>query len=177
MFDAPSRKTVYAAPQKPIDIDQRYLVKVAQIVDEGISKYADPSKGEKFHNLRWHFRVASADTKEPILTTDGEPWEHVQWTTSKTGKNPNGAGMTATARLWMEALLGRLVEDDELDAKAITADMLIGKVASCLFENKVTVSQEGESTTKLAILRLTPYRGEGAVKPKPVPKPEESLAF
>lgn len=176
MFDTPSKKTLFVAPAEPIDVDQRYLVKVAKIEDEGVSKFADPAKGEKFHNLRWHFRVAHSDTKEAILNAEGDAWEHVQWTTSKTGRNPNGAGMTATARLWMEALLGRPVEDDELESRSITADMLINKVASCIFEEKEAENQQGEAYTKLVILRLSPFRAEAA-KPKPAPKPEESLAF
>lgn len=176
MFDAPSRKTIFAPPAEPIDVDQRYLVKLMKIEDEGVSKFADAAKGEKFHNLRWHFRVAYADTKLPILTADDEPWEHVQWTTSKTGKNPSGAGMTATARLWMEALLGRPIDDEELVAKQITSDDLIDKVASCLFQEKDAVNQEGVDYTKLTILKLSPYRGDTA-KPKPAAKPETALAF
>lgn len=175
MFDTPSRKTVFVAPSQPIDVDQRYLVRLMKIEDEGVSKFADPAKGEKFHNLRWHFRVAHADTKEPILSAEDEPWEHVQWTTSKTGKSPNG-GMTATARLWIEALLGRTMEDEDITPDL--PDQLIGKVASCLFESNEKISQEGEAYTKLSILRLSPYRGEAAApKPKPAPKAEESLAF
>ena len=172
MFQAPSKRTVYAAPAEEIDVDQRYLFRLIKIVDEGVSKFADAAKGEDFHNLRWHFRVAFADSPTtPIYTSDGEPWEHVEWTTSKTGKNPKN-GMVAKARAWMEALIGRALDDDEI--RPDMDDQLIDHVASGLFENKENTNQmTGEVTTQLRILRLSPYKAKApASKPR-----EEAAAF
>lgn len=175
MFDAPSKGTSFVAPREPIDIDLRYIFKLIKLEDQGVSKFADPAKNETFHNVQWTFNVAKHDTKEVIFNIDNEPWEHIEYTTSKTGKNPKN-GMVAKARLWMEALLGHALEDDE-----ITADlpsMLLNKYGSGFFEEKEIESQTGEMYTKFKILKLGPYRAgaKAEEKPKPKPKPEPVAA-
>jgi hypothetical protein len=173
MFDAPSRGTSYVAPRESIDIDQRYIFKLVKLEDQGISKFADQANGQTFHNIQWTFRVAVQDTKEVIFNVDNEPWEHVEYTTSKTGKNPKN-GMIAKARLWMEALLGHSVEDEE-----ITADLpqqLLQRYGSGFFEEKEVEAQDGTTYTKLKILKLGPYRAGKTEEPKPEPKPEPVAA-
>lgn len=168
MFQAPGKTTKYVAPQEPIDIDQRYIFKLVNLEDQGVSKFADEAKGETYHNIQWTFYVAHQETRKAVMNVDGEPWEHIEYTTSKTGKNPKN-GLVAKARLFIEALLGHSVEDDE-----ITADLpqtLIGKYGSGFFEEKEMESQTGETYTKLKILKLGPYRAGKTEEPKPAPKP------
>lgn len=174
MFQAPSRTTTYTAPAEDIDINERYLFKLAKLEDEGVSKFADPAKGETFHNIRWHYRVALAsDPSKPILDTEGKPWEHVEWTTSKTGKNPK-SGVAAKARLWAEALIGHALEDDEIDDGL--SDRILNKVASGLFEEKELTNQSGEVYTRLRIMRLSPLKTKAGAAPAPTPVPTPTPA-
>jgi hypothetical protein len=173
MFDTPKQTTSYVAPAEPIDVDQRYLFKLTHLEDEGVSKFADPAKNETFHNIRWHFKVANAETKQAIKDIDGGDWEHVEWTTSKTGKNPKN-GMVAKARLWIEALLGHSVEDDEIGADM--PSMILNKYGQGFFEEVERESQSGEMYTKLRIMRLSPYKASGKAEPKPEPRPVAAAA-
>lgn len=171
MFQTPQKTTSYVAPAEPIDIDQRYIFKLVELEDQGVSKFADPAKNETFHNIQWTMHVAHYATKEVVFNVDKEPWEHVEYTTSKTGKNPKN-GMIAKARLWIEAFLGHAVEDDE-----ITPDLpslILNKYASGFFEEKEVEAQDGSLYTKLKILKLSPLKASGvaAEKPKAEPKPQ-----
>lgn len=166
MFQAPSKTASYAASAEPIDVNERYLFKLVKLGDEGVSKFADQAKGENFHNIRWHFRIALASNPSvPILTTDNDPWEHVEWTSSKTGKNPKN-GMVAKARAWAEALIGYALEDGDIDDTL--GDRIMDKVATGFFEEKEIVGQTGEAYTRLKIMRLSPMRGK-AEAPAPAP--------
>jgi hypothetical protein len=148
MFDAP-KSTTYVAPAEPIDVMQRYLVKVADLQDQGVSKFAPPDK--PYSRIRWVFRMAHLDGT-PILDIDGNAYEHYDYTSSKTSKG----GMTATARLWMEALLGPL-EDSEIDGQIV--GRLKDKVAIALFEERV--SEQGEEVSqRIKILKLAQYTGK-----------------
>lgn len=173
MFQQP--KTIsYVAPAEPIDVNQRYLLKVADLVDQGVSKYADPADPNPTHRIRWVFRMATTDGS-PILDIDGNPYEHFDYTSNKTSK---GKTKTAQARLWMEALLGPL-EDEDIDASIV--QRLKGKVAVALFEELPRQDDSGnEIDGRLRILRLTPFKGKAAPAPKaPQPEPElvEEPAF
>lgn len=155
-FDSPST-TTFVAPAEPIDTLQRYLVKVSEIVDLGPSKFPrpndDPNKPTR--RMQWKFRMAHADGT-PVFDLDGNPYEHYDYTSSKTGKATREGGKTATARIWMEALFGREIENDEIDQTII--ERLIGKVAVALFEEKDTAADGQESNARVRILKLTPYR-------------------
>lgn len=166
MFDAPARGGTYVAPREEIDIDIRYIFKLVKLEDQGISKFADQANGQTFHNIAWHFNVAKQDTGEVIFDVDNNPWVHVEFTTSKTGKNPKN-GMIAKARLWIEALLGHTVDDEEITADL--PNMLIGKYGSGFFEQKEVDAQDGSTYTKLKILKLGPYRPKAKAEPKPEP--------
>lgn len=173
MFQTPSKGSSQVALAEPLDINNRYVVRLEQIVDEGVSKFADTNKPNPEHSLRWVFQVFNTD-KTPVLTVDDTTYEIWEWTSSKTGK---GNGKTAKARLWIEALLGRPLEDNEITAD--TANDILGKVAVCLFEDKETGGQDGqELTTRTRILRLSPYKGEAAAPaaPKPAPKAKPAPA-
>lgn len=129
---------------------QRYLVKVADLVDQGPSKFAPPDK--PYNRIRWVFRMAHLDGT-PILDIDGNPYEHFDYTSSKTSKGK----MTSTARNWMEALLGPL-EDAEIDGQITSR--LKEKVAIALFEDKDTGGEDGtESFHRISILKLAPFTG------------------
>jgi hypothetical protein len=144
------------------------MFKLVNLEDQGVSKFADPAKKEDFHNIQWTMHVANFQTKDIIRNIDGDPWEHVEYTTSKTGKNPKN-GMIAKARLWIEAFLGHSVEDEE-----ITPDlpsMILNKYASGFFEEKEVEAQDGSTYTKLKILKLSPLKATGAAAEKPAPKP------
>ncbi len=173
MFDTPVKTTSYVAPLEPINVDKRYLFKLVNLEDQGVSKFADPAKNETFHNIQWTFHVADQETKEVVFNIDKDPWEHIEYTTSKTGKNPKN-GMIAKARLWIEALLGKSVEDEE-----ITADlpsMILNKYGTGFFEEKEVEAQDGSMYTKLKILKLSPYRAGAKAEPKPEPKPQPVAA-
>lgn len=172
MFQQPKR-TEFSAPPVEIDVDERYLFKVVKLIDKGISSYVDPAKGEDWHDIDWVFNVARYETRAPIYNDDGSPWEYVDGTTSKIGRNPKN-GMVAKARLWIEAFLGHGVETDEITAQ--TPQQLVGKYATGFFENKEIQAKDGTTYTKLKIMRLSPYKAGAPVEPKPEPKPEPAAA-
>jgi hypothetical protein len=163
MFDQPSRNNY--TPPGTIDIEERYLFKLARLTDEGVSKFADPAKGEKFHNIAWHMDVAIASSRVRVYDNDGNPWEYVENTTSKTGKNPKN-GMVAKARLYIEAFLGHSVEDDEISADL--PQQLVGRYASGFFEFADREAQDGTKYQRLQIMRLSPYKGPQVAEPQPV---------
>lgn len=149
MFDSPKSVT-YVAPAEPIDPMQRYLVKVSNMVDMGVSKFAPPDK--PYNRIRWEFRIAYLDGT-PLLDVDGNAFIHFDYTSSKTTKGK----MTANARLWMEALLGPL-DDSEVNGQ-ITA-RLKEKVAVALFEEKTSGGEDGtEAYQRIQILKLAPFAG------------------
>jgi hypothetical protein len=156
MFDAP-KTTSYVAPAEPIDVMSRYLVKVADLVDQGVSKFAPVDK--PYNRIRWVFRMAHLDGS-PILDVDGNAYEHYDYTSSKTSKGKEGK--VATARIWMEALLGPL-EDSEIDGQI--TNRLKEKVAVALFEEREAGGEDGsEVTQRLRILKLAPYvKGSASV--------------
>src|SRR6266702_4298259 len=127
MFSKP-KTTTYVAPSEHIDVNEKYLVKLSEIKDEGVSKFADPADGDPSHNLRWVFRMAHMD-RTPILDVEGNAYEYHDYTSNRTGKSKT---KTAKARLWAEALMGRPLEDGEIDDSLPNA--LREKVAVCLFE-------------------------------------------
>lgn len=171
MFSKP-KSTTYVAPAEPINVNEKYLLKLSEIKDEGVSKYADPADADPPHNLRWVFRMARLD-RDPILDIDGHVYEHHDYTSNRTGKSKT---KTAKARLWAEALMGRPLEDHEIDDSLPV--VLQEKVAVALFEEVQRGGQDGsESYMKLKILRLAPYKGGGtgtpaSTRPAPAPKPE-----
>lgn len=172
MFATPGKGSSVAMLAEPIDVDQRYLVRLVKLIDEGVSKFDDPTKrkpgSQPDHSIKWVFRVATLD-RAPLLTIDDEPYEHFEWTSQKTGK---GNGKTAKARLYMEALLGRPLEDEEINAE--TANAIIDKVAVCLFENREGTDDVGTPFTRVKVLRLSPYKEgakSGALPPAPSPAP------
>jgi len=161
VFQAPSKTTVQAALAEPIDLNQRYLVRLVSIHDEGVSKFADQSKaGEPEHSIRWVFRVARMD-KMPLLNVDNTAFELWQWTSNRTGKDPAGKTPTAKARAWAEALLGRQVEDEEI-ARSGFEQQLINRVAVCLFDSKQRTYTDGtgqeQTATRYNIMRLSPWQ-------------------
>lgn len=168
MFQAPSKGTAYVAPAEPIDVDKRYIFKLVKLEDQGVSKFADPAKNEDFHNIQWTMHVANAETKEVVFNVDKNPWEHIEFTSSKTGKNPKN-GMVAKARVWIEAFLGHSVEDDEITPDL--AGMILGRYAVGFFEQVEKTAQTGEPYLKLKIMRLGPYKAGAPAEPKPEPAP------
>jgi hypothetical protein len=171
VFQAP-KNTTYVAPADPIDVNQRYLVRVVDLVDQGVSKYADPADTNPAHRIRWVFRMGQLDGT-PILDMDGQAYEHFDYTSNKTSK---GKTHPAQARLWMEAFLGPL-EDEDITANI--HERLKDKVAVALFEEVTRGDDEGvEQTARIRILRLSPYTKTKPVpKPVPQPDPSEAVAF
>jgi hypothetical protein len=163
MFTPPKAQNTYIPPAEPIDVNQRYLFKLEKIEDKGFGKYDDPDDPESSHRLLWTFRMATLD-RQPILNVEGGPYEHRQYTSSRTGKG----NKTAISRLWIEALLGRAVEDVEIGPG--TAKDLVSKVAVGLLEEEEKTNQEGEVYTKLKILRLSPYKTGETNGAAPAPK-------
>lgn len=158
MFQAPST-TTFVAPADPINVNQRYLVKVVDLIDRGIAKWPadNATLPNPVHRIRWVFRMANQDGT-PVLDLDGNAYEHFDGTSSKTSK---GKTRTATSRLWMEALLGPL-EDHEVANPNIT-QRLKGKVAVALFEEVDSIGQDGtEVYSRIRILRLSPYNKSAA---------------
>jgi hypothetical protein len=174
MFSRP-KTTTFVAPEEPIDVNQKYLVRLIEIKDEGVSKYADPAKDDPEHNLRWVFGLYHMD-KTAVMNIDGHMYEHHDYSSSRTGKSKS---KTAKARLWIEALLGRPVDDGEIDDSL--PNLLKDKAAVCLFEEEEKERDGGETYMKLKILKLSPYRSNSATPadppaPKPEPKPEPVAA-
>lgn len=175
MFQTP-RTTSMVAPAEPLDVTARYLVRLTELVDEGVSKFADPNATDPAHNIRWVFRMGEYETRAPILDLDGNPYELWQYTSNKTGK---ARGKTAKAREWMEALLGRPLEDNE-----ITSDMqqqLLEKIAVALLE-EYEVERDGGTYTRIRILKLAPWREKEPAMAAAAPAPkvkarEEAIPF
>lgn len=165
MFSKPKTST-WVAPEEPIDPTLRYIVRLVDLTDTGISKFADPNEADPAHSLLWTFRLYKTD-KTPILDVDGNPYEMWAYTSSKTGK---GRGKVARAREWIEALLGRCIEDDE-----ITDDLpeqIKNKTALALFEERTWDRDDGTTGTGLKILKLAPYKAENKNGNKPMPERE-----
>lgn len=157
MFQQPKSSISYVAPAQPIDVNQRYLVKVEELTDLGPStQFPGNDPDNPTHRIQWTFLMATIDGGR-VLDIDGNPYHHRDYTSSKTGKARNASGKTATARLWMEALLGKPLEDEEIGPD-IASD-LRGKSAVALFEEKEKTDQSGNPYTSLSILRLSPRKG------------------
>ena len=149
MFATPSA-VQYVAPAEAIDVDSKYIVKVKDIADLGVSKFAEnPDDPKAPHNLCWTFRMATADRK-PVLDVDGNPYELRQYTSNKTGKYQ---GKTAKARQWIEAFYGRPLEDHEINDGLV--DALQGKTAVALFE-EYDIERDGQTFKRVRILKLSP---------------------
>ena len=167
MFQAP-KTTTYVAPATPIDVNQRYLLRVEELIDLGPSKFPNPGDDpdNPTHRIQWKFQIADMQGNK-ILDIDGNPYRHYDYTSSKTGKSTKAGGKTATARMWMEALFGKSLEDEEIGPDIATE--LRGKVAVALFEEKEKESNSGEAYTQLRILRLSPRKADASA---PEPKPQ-----
>lgn len=161
MFQQPKTIT-YVAPAQPIDIDQRYLVKVYALTDLGVSKYPQPGDDpdNPTHRIQWDFLLADMNGNK-ILNVEGNPYHHFDYTSSKTGKPKKAGGTTATSRLWMEALFGKPLEDSELGSDI--ANRLRGTSAIALFQEKEKENSAGEPYTQLSILRLSPRKASTTV--------------
>src|SRR3954468_1045099 len=149
MFQQPKTNTVtYVAPAEPIDVDQKYLVKVEELTDVGVSQFQKPDvkPGEEVHRIQWKFIMADMNGKK-ILDIDGNAYRHYDYTNNTTGRGTT----TATARLWFEALLGKPLEDDEIGPNI--ANEIRGKTAVALFESKEQTGSDGHTYLQLKILR------------------------
>lgn len=157
MFQQPKTTKTYVAPATPIDVNQRYLVKVYELIDLGPTKFPQPGDdpNNPTHRIQWDFLLADANGNK-ILDVEGNPYHHFDYTSSKTGKPKKAGGTTATARLWMEALFGKPLESGEIGADI--AAQLRGKTAAVLFEEKEKHSQDGEPYMALQILRMSPRK-------------------
>jgi len=169
MFQSPISTVTYTPPATPIDPLKRYLLRVQELVDLGPSRFPQPGDDPKnpTHRILWKFQMAT-ETGEPVLDTAGQPFLHFDYTSSKLGKPKRAGGQTATARLWTEALLGRVLTDEELDQ--IKGDLprhLVGKVAVALFEEKQVGGEDGQDPgVRLKIMKLGP-RATPAAAPMP----------
>lgn len=161
MFSKP-RTISYVAPEEPIDANEKYILRLLEIKDEGVSTFADPAEPDPAHNLSWTFQMFHMD-KTPILNVDGDVYEHRDYTSNRTGKGKR----PAKARLWIEALLGRTVEDSEIDDSL--PNMLKDKAAIALFEEVAKEDSSGQEYMKLKILRLAPYKGGTSSEPAAEP--------
>lgn len=166
MFAQPKAQVEYVSPLEPIDINQRYVFRVRKIEDKGIGQFDDPDDPNAAHRLLWTFWVYNLD-KSPVLNANNDPYEHTQYTSNRTGKGKK----TATARLWIEALFGRPLEDSEIGPGI--EHQLIDKVAVGLFEEKEATNRDGEAYNRLSILRLSAMKAPAPEAPKPAPKPAQ----
>lgn len=152
MFRQPN-VTTFVAPAEALDADEKYLLKVAGLADEGVSKFAGPEEKDPVHSIRWTFHVAHVDGAGPIRNVEGDPYELHQYTSNRTGK---ARGKVARAREWIEAFLGGPIEDSAIGPDL--PDLLKGKVAIALFEEEEKENLSGETYTRLKILKLSPYK-------------------
>jgi hypothetical protein len=164
MFAPPKNSVTYVAPAEPIDPNDKYLVRLMEIKDAGESQFADAADPDPAHNLLWTFRLHNMD-RTPVLDIDLNPYLHTDYTSNRTSK---GGRQPAKARLWIEALLGREVDDSEIGDALV--QQLINKVAVVLFEEKERTARDGITKyTKLQILRMSPYK-DGASQAAPMPQ-------
>lgn len=165
MFNTPKTSTFVDAAEA-IDVDERYIVTLHALSDEGVSQFAtDPLAPDAPHNIKWQWIVKHQADGRPILDVDGKPWLLNAFTSSKTGK---AKGKVAKAREWMEALYGRELENTEIQPGF--EESLIGKSAIADFESKQTEPDimTGKSFTRYTILRLRPVKGGSAPMPQAV---------
>jgi hypothetical protein len=159
MFATP-KSVSYVASAEPIDPNAKYLVVLMEIKDEGVSQFADQADADPPHNLGWTFRLHNMD-KTPVLNIDGDVYEHHDFTSNRTGK---GGARTAKAREWIEALLGRAVDDGEINDSL--PGQLIHKAAVILFETKEVTGRNGETYERLRIMRMSPMKDGGQPMPQ-----------
>jgi len=161
MFQQPKTSVSYVAPATPIDVNERYLVKVEELIDLGPSKFPQPGDDpdNPTHRIQWKFLMADMNGNK-IVDIDGNPYRHYDYTSSKTGKSARAGGTTATSRLWFEALFGKPLDDSEIGPNI--ANELRGKSAIALFEEKDKTDSSGQPYTSLSILRLSPRKATPA---------------
>lgn len=164
MWSTPRSTTTYVAPEEEIESNtgRQYLVRPVEIKDDGVSQFADPADANPQHNIRWTFTLHDPDTRVAILNIDGAPYEHIDFTSSRTGR---GRSNVARAREWMEALMGRDLEDGEIN-DALTEELL-KHAALAIFESQEKTSKTGEPYLKLRIDKMFPYRPKRSSTPAP----------
>lgn len=144
-------------PREALDLNERYLVRVASITEKRMGKYGaikDPATNEYRPEDLEDKMVWSLETYHlngsPVINAEGgiycnEPITGMSVAPSRPGKQ------VAKARTYAEGILGRdpkLALDDGEDLMAL----LTNRYAYCLFD--LVIQTDGLS--KLKILRLTP---------------------
>lgn len=140
-------------PRDVIDLDARYILRVASITEKEFPSWDDPEIKEM--KAIWSFETFRLDGS-PVINAEGgiyaqEAFSRLNVHASKPGKP------TSTARIYMEAVLGRdpaKAIDEGIDIMRVA----IGRYVYCLFDLKAR--QDGG--TRLAILRLTPIADQVA---------------
>lgn len=140
-------------PRDAIDLDARYILRVASITEKEFPSWDDPLVMEM--KAIWAFDVFDSQGV-PVINAEGgiyqqEAFSKLNVRASKPGKP------TSTARIYMEAVLGR----DPVGAIDEGIDIMkaaIGRYVRCLFDLKPRL----DGGTRLAILRLSPIADQAA---------------
>lgn len=149
----PQSPTASDAPSVDIDIDQKYVVELVEWT-EGLSQSPTAKPGEM--SLTWKFRLTNHATGEQLLDLNtNEIYELWQWTNTKTYKE-EAKGLVAKAREWAEALLGKAISNDGIEAlnEAGWAEALVGRKGLADIEWYTTK----KGSRRLRIYRLRPFK-------------------
>jgi hypothetical protein len=162
MWSKPGSTEVFVAPEEEIEADngKQYLWRPISITDAGVGQFADPADPDPAHSMKWDGYLYRPEDRSAIMNVEGHPYVHQDWTTSRTGK---GRTQTARARMFMEALMGRDLEDSEINDE-LTAKLL-ECIAVVIFSSSEKTSRSGESYFKLKIDKAFPYRPKTAAAP------------
>lgn len=180
MWSKPGSNEVFVAAAEEIEAGngQQYLWRPIGINDAGVGQFADPADPNPPHQIKWDGFLYHVEDRTAILDIEGNPFVHVDWSSSRTGK---GRTQTARARMLMEALIGRELEDHEINDEL--TKKLLDCVAVVIFESSEKTSRSGETYMKLRIDKAFPYRprtaavvAAGAVPPVAAPPPSRARA-
>jgi len=100
-----------------LDVEQTYIGELVAITErpyDGPTRYRDDgTKVENGTSVIWKFRLVDSDG---VLVTDpdGGDWTLWGWSSDSTFLDTKGGGRTARARLYLHALAGRELSDDEV---------------------------------------------------------------
>lgn len=160
--------TTFVAPAEEIQTDgTRYIVRLAEIRDDGVSKgqFVDPADPDPPHTMRWVADLFHIDGT-PVLDTEGNVYQHHELTSNRIGK---GKTRTAKAREYMEVFLQRELDESEIDDTM--SRQLVGKMAVVLFEGKERETQDGTPYTRYSWMKIYPYkRAPAAAGSAPMPQ-------
>ena len=141
----------------------RYNLKIVSL--ELVDSQFDPDK----KSVQWSFHCQEVGSGAVLRSSNGEPYEWRQWTSTKLTA-PTGGGKATKGYLWACAFLGREIQPG--DSGSAIWQELIGKKASGL----IGPNENGN----MKLLSIEPIKGSSQARATraaaPEPEPEAAAA-